>query len=609
MNFLILSEDIELDRHSGVIDILKGMGYNLTHCYKFEDRPDIFFDFFIVDELLINSFKDIHDIPFLVNIHSKSEHNTIYENGNCLGFIDLDSNPLSISSYLNIVLKNIKHYNVKHRSQSVKNHFSKFDLVFFKTLPNGLVFHDKNGKILDVNPAAEEILCATKDQLTGVTTLDTRWHSIKKDGTLLEGHEHPVMVAIKTKKCVSGYIMGISSGISNLKWINIDAIPILDESGDIELVYTNFRDITLEREEHKKIQLLSMAVKYSPVSVIITDKRGVIESINPKVTEVTGYSYESLIGHNPRILKSDNSTTDYKELWKTISSGRVWRGEFTNLKENGEEYIESAIISPVFNDHNEIINYVALQEDITGLKTITKKLEKTLLSMEDTVRERTKSLRSAQSLTLESLATLSEYRDNETGAHIKRTKLYVKFVLEKIRHKLDYTDDEIFQIWSSAPLHDIGKVAISDAILLKKGKLTEEEFMIMKGHPVYGNEALMRVSECKDDDTYLKFAKEITLFHHEKWDGSGYPYGLSGEDIPISGRLMALADVYDALRSTRPYKVGFSHERAVKMILEQDGKHFDPDLIKIFKEYHEDFDKIFIDSTEDIYNIDNIDNL
>lgn len=235
-------------------------------------------------------------------------------------------------------------------------------------------------------------------------------------------------------------------------------------------------------------------------------------------------------------------------------------------------------------------------KDISNIKGAQEELEATLSHMEDIIKERTASLKSARALTMESLATLSEYRDNETGAHIQRTKLYVKFLLEKIKHRLLYSEDEIEQIWTSAPLHDIGKVAIPDSILLKHGRLTSDEFEIMKTHVIRGNEALMRVSEEKEDDSYLKFAKEITLFHHEKWDGSGYPYGLSGVDIPISARLMALADVYDALRSERPYKKGLDHETAMAMIVEEKGKHFDPHLVELFIKYNHEFDNIFQES-------------
>lgn len=123
----------------------------------------------------------------------------------------------------------------------------------------------------------------------------------------------------------------------------------------------------------------------------------------------------------------------------------------------------------------------------------------------------------------------------------------------------------------------------------------------MKEHVIHGNEALVRVSEGKDDDSYLRFAKKITLFHHEKWDGSGYPYGLSGSDIPISARLMALADVYDALRSVRPYKDAIDHNKVVKMIQEQSGKHFDPELVDIFINNNSEFDKLYEESIKNTF--------
>lgn len=204
------------------------------------------------------------------------------------------------------------------------------------------------------------------------------------------------------------------------------------------------------------------------------------------------------------------------------------------------------------------------------------------------------SIKKAKFKTLESMAILSEFRDNETGKHIRRTKLYFKFLLEKIKHKLDYTDDEIELMYNSSPLHDIGKVAIPDSILLKNSKLTYSEFEIMKSHSIKGFEALERVGTHKLKDDFLKFAREITKYHHEKWDGTGYPEGLLKRNIPISARVMAIVDVYDALRSERPYKKSYSHKKSMKIIQEGAGKHFDPFLVDILLEYNECFNEIFL---------------
>jgi response regulator RpfG family c-di-GMP phosphodiesterase len=199
------------------------------------------------------------------------------------------------------------------------------------------------------------------------------------------------------------------------------------------------------------------------------------------------------------------------------------------------------------------------------------------------IRERTNELNFTRDVTILTLASLAETRDNETGAHILRTQRYVKALALHLRSHPRFAgvldDETIDLLGKSAPLHDIGKVGIPDAILLKPGKLTDEEFAIMKGHAAIGAEAL-KVAELQlGSNSFLRLAREISLTHHEKWDGSGYPAGLRGDAIPISGRLMAVADVYDALISKRVYKAAFSHEKAIEILGEGRGRHFDPDIV------------------------------
>jgi putative two-component system response regulator len=208
--------------------------------------------------------------------------------------------------------------------------------------------------------------------------------------------------------------------------------------------------------------------------------------------------------------------------------------------------------------------------------------------LEEMVRTRTLELQLTQAVMIESLATLAEYRDPETGGHIKRTQNYVKALAMRLRNHPGFRsvldDATIETLYQSAPLHDIGKVGIRDDVLLKPGRLTEEEFEQMKMHTVYGHEAL-RITERKlGKSTFLRCAREIAYTHQEKWDGSGYPRGLKGDEIPISGRLMALADVYDALISKRVYKPPMPHEKAVQIIKEGKGSHFDPDMVDAFLE-------------------------
>ena len=216
--------------------------------------------------------------------------------------------------------------------------------------------------------------------------------------------------------------------------------------------------------------------------------------------------------------------------------------------------------------------------------------------LEKLVAERTRRLALTQAVTIESLATLAEYRDPETGGHIKRTQNYVKALAVHLkdhqRFRSELNDEVIDLLYLSAPLHDLGKVGVRDNILLKPGRLTDEEFEEMKKHTIYGEEALRITEQKLGEDSFLKSAREIAYTHQEKWDGSGYPQGLKGDDIPVPGRLMALADVYDALISKRVYKPPFPHEKAVEIIVEGKGKHFDPDIVDAFLELEDRFRNI-----------------
>jgi putative two-component system response regulator len=209
-------------------------------------------------------------------------------------------------------------------------------------------------------------------------------------------------------------------------------------------------------------------------------------------------------------------------------------------------------------------------------------------ALEEKVRERTEELANTQEATIIGFATLAEFRNQETGAHIMRTQNYVRLLAHTLSthpHFSDYLNpDTVELLYKSAPLHDIGKIAIPDNILLKPARLTVSEYEIIKQHATYGLHALTRAEQAlgSTKSSFLRLAKEIAYSHHEHWDGSGYPLGLTGEAIPISGRLMALADVYDALVSERVYKQAFTHEKAVHMIVNDSGRQFDPLIVEAF---------------------------
>lgn len=202
----------------------------------------------------------------------------------------------------------------------------------------------------------------------------------------------------------------------------------------------------------------------------------------------------------------------------------------------------------------------------------------------------------AQHATILAMARLSEQRDNETGQHLERVSSYCKLIAEGLRadgHFVDEIDDEwIEDLVRSAPLHDIGKVGIPDSILLKPGTLTPEEWVIMKTHTEIGGTTLDAVIQQSSAQGFLRMGRDIALGHHERWDGSGYPAGLEGDEIPLVARIVALADVYDALTTVRPYKAAWTHEEALAWIEEGRGKHFDPRIVDAFVRRSSEADEI-----------------
>jgi putative two-component system response regulator len=212
------------------------------------------------------------------------------------------------------------------------------------------------------------------------------------------------------------------------------------------------------------------------------------------------------------------------------------------------------------------------------------------------VLEKTRDLKRALVLMLETLGALAEYRDNETGAHIRRTQMFVRELAWALRRRGAYsevlTDAYIDNLHMAAPLHDIGKVGTPDRLLHKPGRLTQEEYGEMKRHAEYGYQVLERARKELGDAPLLSMASAIAYTHHERWDGTGYPRGLRGEEIPLSGRIMALADVYDAMTTRRVYKSAYAHDQVVAQIFAARGGHFDPDVVDAFLEVADRFHEI-----------------
>jgi putative two-component system response regulator len=287
-----------------------------------------------------------------------------------------------------------------------------------------------------------------------------------------------------------------------------------------------------------------------------------------------------------RRLKENPMTAEIPVIFLTAKS--QVSDEEMGLKLGAVDYISKPISPPI------VLARVATQLHLVRARNLLQDQNKHLESL---VHDRTIKLAKMQDAIIMAMASLAETRDNETGNHIRRTQNYVAALARQLKHlprfSSELTDENIELLYKSAPLHDIGKVGIPDNILLKPGKLTSEEFEIMKLHTNYGRETILSVERyLGESNEFLRFAREITYSHQEKWDGSGYPENLCGDAIPISARLMAVADVYDALISRRVYKPAFSHEEAIDIMQKGRGSHFDPDILDGFLQITEEFRQI-----------------
>jgi len=272
-------------------------------------------------------------------------------------------------------------------------------------------------------------------------------------------------------------------------------------------------------------------------------------------------------GHNCRFLQgpeTDSAMVD--ELRRAITERRAFRGVLLNYRKDGTPFVNELSVNSVFDAEGHLLHFVGIQNDVTE-----RELAKQLL--EQRVRERTAELAQSQSEVLTRLAQAAEFRDDDTGQHTQR----VGRTSALLAQALGLAAEQVTLIGQAAPLHDVGKIAISDLILLKPGKLTDEEFATMRTHAATGAALLSN-----GHSEVVQMAERIAGSHHERWDGKGYPQQLAGEQIPREGRILAVADVFDALTHERPYKNAWPVTEAVAEITRQSGQQFDPQVVEAF---------------------------
>lgn len=318
-----------------------------------------------------------------------------------------------------------------------------------------------------------------------------------------------------------------------------------------------------ERKKAEDLLLLqSMALNAAANAIVITDRQGMIEWANPAFTTLTGYAISEVINKNPRdLIKSGKQDQFfYSRMWDTILSGAVWRGEMINRRKDGQVYTEELTITPIPGEDGQISRFVAIREDISKRKETERLLLQTTME-----------LQTAYDATLQGWSNALELREHETAGHSQRVVL----ITLELAGAMGISAQELVHVQRGALLHDIGKMGIPDSILLKPGPLSDDEWTIMRRHPVHAYHLLKNIS-------FLAPAMDIPYSHHERWDGSGYPQGLKGSQIPLIARIFAVVDVWDALSHDRPYRRAWTKEAVFAYLQEQSGKQFDPQVVNKF---------------------------
>lgn len=384
--------------------------------------------------------------------------------------------------------------------------------------------------------------------------------------------------------------------------------PLYDDSNNIKgaIIFNYFGDIVLDifREQMKTISAQAMLINNQGYWLLHPNTEyewGFMFNNNRSLSYEQPLLWQEIISKQNAKMVVEN----HRYTWQTVKDRNAesapmsdeWKiiiVNSTQLFNLSKIFSHLSFLYPVFAIY--IIGLILiwfLVKNHVQKKKVQNELMLLNKSLKKIVLERTKELMITKDITIMSMATLAEIRDNETGQHLIRTQYYAKELTIALSHHPQYrgkiNPELIREMYKSAPLHDIGKVAIPDRILLKPGKLTSQEFQMMKQHTIYGANAISTsINEISEElnlqqgNTFLNIARDIAYYHHEKWDGSGYPFGLKAEQIPLAARIMAIADVFDALACKRVYKHAFSRKTTEKIMREGRGLHFDPLIFDVF---------------------------
>lgn len=433
---------------------------------------------------------------------------------------------------------------------------------YFREAPDGIFLVDEQARYRDANPAALAMLGYERRELLG--------RSIRE--ILPPDQLEAGLRALETLKAQgrSSCELKLLRKDGGRIWVAVDAVRN-PEGGFLGYC----KNITVRKYAEERNDLSSRAMEAIDQPVIITDSDGKILEANRAFLDLYGFRREEVLGQNPRILNPgwetyvnlgysyEDYVTLFDGMWRAMKDPSVgtWEGTVINRRNDGSLVWVRLILNAVYDDRGGLKNLIGLPIDISESRS-----RETMSKVE----------------LYATIAAMAELRDEETANHMRRVGIFSKIIAKSLGMPDKYCEDlELF-----APMHDIGKVGVPDSLLLARRKLTHEEWTEMKRHTVLGHNIVK-------DKQELALVAAITLRHHEKWDGTGYPDGVSGEEIPLSARITAVADVYDALRSERPYKTAWPHDRAAVEIVSQAGAQFDPRIVRVFEDNQDLFARVF----------------
>jgi PAS domain S-box-containing protein len=452
----------------------------------------------------------------------------------------------------------------------------------FRNIGDPIFSADLGGVVTLANPSFYELIgWDERDQLPNISTLYA--HTPELDDKILRLAESDMVYNLETHLNTKTHQ---PRRVLDTSWV------VRDERGVVTGYTTHFKDVTYVKnlEARLKISERNYMVLFDTIlsSIIIIDPMGKIVNCNYYAEKLYGFPWAELVGKSfDDVFQVHKKSIPSSNLISLVNrnGGRYVETDVPRRCKDGTIKFTYASCTALTSTTGETIAYSIMERDLTERVRLEKKLQDSFQQIKDT-----------QSAAILGFARLTEYRDMDTGKHLERIREYTRVLalgLAALPAYASYiTPEYIDDLCLSSILHDVGKVGIEDAVLLKPGRLDPQEFEKIKQHARLGGEALKAVDQELKRESFLTIGKEVAYSHHERWDGSGYPAGKKGEQIPLSARIVALADVYDALTSKRSYKQALSHEDAVKIILAEKGTHFDPEVVEVFERSLEPFRRI-----------------